>query len=82
MNDDLDLTDENYESSYVFDEETEREVLRRAEEHRAGRGKTVDFETFKRMLREALEGHRIVRDESQELPDGHSPRHGSSEPDA
>jgi putative addiction module component (TIGR02574 family) len=40
----------------VVDQELEAEVHRRITEHRLGRAKTVDLETFKKTLREAARG--------------------------
>jgi putative addiction module component (TIGR02574 family) len=37
----------------IPDEELEREIARRIEDHRLGRAKTVDLETFSRAVREA-----------------------------
>lgn len=40
----------------VLDAELEEEILRRAEQHQLGQAKKVDFETFKRTLRQAASG--------------------------
>jgi len=44
-----------YEWPIVIDEELEHEIERRIEDHRLGRSKTVDLETFARTLREAAQ---------------------------
>lgn len=41
----------------VADEELEATIARRIENHRLGQAKSVDFETFKRTLRDAASGH-------------------------
>jgi putative addiction module component (TIGR02574 family) len=45
-----------YEWPIVVDEELEREIFRRIEDHRLGKSKTIDLETFARTLREVADG--------------------------
>ena len=49
------LPDED-DTPIVIDEEYEDELLRRIEDIRLGRAKTVDLETFKQTLRDAAQG--------------------------
>ena len=44
---------EDLDVPYVPDDDLEHEIARRIEDHRAGRAKTVDLETFKSNLRDA-----------------------------
>lgn len=44
------------EAGVFVDDQLAKEIVRRAENHRLGRAKTVDFETFKASLREAAKG--------------------------
>jgi putative addiction module component (TIGR02574 family) len=52
----IDSLPEEDELPVVVDQDLAAEVDRRIENHRLGRAKTVDFETFKRTIREAAKG--------------------------
>jgi putative addiction module component (TIGR02574 family) len=44
-----------YELPIVIDDELEKEIERRIDDHRLGRSKSVDLETFAKTIREAAQ---------------------------
>ena len=51
----IDSLPPEYELPIVIDDELEKEIERRIEDHRLGRSKTVDLETFAKTIREAAQ---------------------------